>query len=215
MVFWHSCSQSQLQVTSGQANGNGNPRTKTMQTVIETFSSLKKEFGWNGTIGFVSFFILSSLLFASYIFARNGPTALAGKTFCWCFLPNQTALLRLTGFMENWPCWHVVGGAGLRLEEKRKKESRQKFDLFDLKMYCSVQTHSDKTLRRFSFSFQYRKKINSATLKVIMKWNRCSPASSKSIINGLGFGLAAQVLSWQDSTVISALPQANTWQQGD
>lgn len=96
-----------------------------------------------------------------------------------------------------------------------EKESREQFDLFDLKMYSSTQTHSAKMLGRFSFSFQYRKKINSATLKVIMKRSHCSLASSKSISNGLGFGLAAQVLSWQDSTVISALPGANAWLKGD
>lgn len=46
-----------------------------------------------------------------------------------------------------------------KIEGKEKEgESRQKLDLFDPKMYFSIQIHSDKMLRRFCFHSSIGKK---------------------------------------------------------
>lgn len=139
--------------------------------------------------------------------------AVSGKFFSWSFLPNQYSLLRLTGFMEKWPCW--LGGEKEVSKIRGKERERAQTELwwgFDPKRHFSIQIHSEKVLGRFCFH------SNIGKISILqhskLSWSGTAvlqPALNASLMDLLNFVLTAQVQSWQGSTVISELPQANTW----
>lgn len=186
-----------------------------MHKVIDAFSNFRKGFEWSGSIVLAT---LLSILCSVIVISLHGMNPWLCLESSFLEVSCQTNIL-CWGCQALWNSDHADLGERsrfLRSGEKRKSAQTDMWWCFDPKMPFSIQIHSDKVLRRFCFhSNQYRKNINSAMFKVIMKWNCCSPASSKCIINGLTFVLTAQVQSWQDSTVISKLPQANTWLKWD